>query len=145
MLQNHLQLTEHNLKNVTFTGFLSGREQEKIMNQLNYLVLPSKSENFGMVVPEALARNIPVIASKGTPWEELNTNHAGWWIDIGAEPLAKAIKQAISLTDAENQKMVQNGRKLVEEKYSMEAVAEQMLSLYTWILEGGEKPKFVLQ
>lgn len=136
-------IEKHQIKNIIFTGFLSDKEKERELRSLDFLVLPSKSENFGMVVPEALIRQIPVIASKGTPWEELNTKNAGWWIDTGVEPLVKTLKKAIALPDAERQEMGRNGRNLVEEKYSIESVAEQMLSLYTWIIEGGEKPKFV--
>jgi len=131
------------IKNIVFTGFLNGEEKETALQSLNYLVLPSKSENFGMVVPEALIREIPVIASKGTPWEELNTYNAGWWIDIGVQPLVETLHETLNLSEEQRQQMGQNGRKLVEEKYSIEAVAAQMIQLYKWILNGGEKPQFV--
>lgn len=139
-----IQLAEKlNIKNICVKGFLSGLEKEKALQSLDYLVLPSKSENFGMVVPEALIREIPVIASNGTPWEELNTYNAGWWIDIGVDPLVEALENALNLSDEERQIIGKNGRKLVEEKYSIEAVAQQMIELYQWILKVGEKPEFV--
>lgn len=131
------------IKNILFTGFLSGSIKEDMIRSLTFLVLPSKSENFGMVVPEALINEIPVIASKGTPWEELNTCNAGWWIETGIEPLVEALKKAMQLSDEERQVMGQNGRKLVEENYSIESVAAKMIRLYDWILKSGEKPEFV--
>ena len=132
-----------NINNIVFTGFLNGKQKEAALQSLNYLVLPSKSENFGMVVPEALIREIPVIASKGTPWEELNTRSAGWWIEIGVQPLVKALQEALQLPEEQRKQMGANGRKLVEEKYSIEAVASQMIQLYRWIIKQGEKPEFV--
>jgi hypothetical protein len=39
--------------------------------------------------------------------------------------------------------MGENGRKLIEEKYSIEAVAKKMEELYEWIIFKGEKPDFV--
>ena len=36
-----------------------------------------------------------------------------------------------------------NGRKLIENKYSMASVAKQMLQLYQWILTKNNKPNFV--
>ena len=34
-----------------------------------------------MIIAEALVRGIPVIASKGTPWQDLETHNCGWWVD----------------------------------------------------------------
>lgn len=135
--------TKLGIKNIRFTGFLNGTEKEKALQKLSYLVLPSKSENFGMVVTEALIRGIPVISSKGTPWEELNTYRAGWWIDIGVGPLARTLNEAISLPENERRIMGQNGRQLVEQNYSLEQVTRQMISLYGWLLGKGSKPDFV--
>jgi len=131
------------IENIRFTGFLKGEEKEITLQSLNYLVLPSKSENFGMVVTEALIREIPVLASKGTPWEELNTHNAGWWIEIGVQPLVQTLQKAMQMNDIERRIMGQNGRKLVEENYSIESVASKMIQLYQWILTEGEKPEFV--
>lgn len=131
------------ITNILFPGFLSGDAKEDMMNSLSYLVLPSKSENFGMVVAEALIKDIPVIASKGTPWEELNVKYAGWWIDIGVDPLVKALREAMELSDLERKKMGENGRKLVEENYSIEIVSKKMIELYGWILGKKDKPSFV--
>jgi len=132
-----------NISNIRFTGFLDGDSKDLALKTLNYIVLPSKSENFGMVVLEALMREIPVIASKGTPWEDLNRFNAGWWIDVGVDPLVEALYKAIGLSDADRIVMGRNGKKLVEEVYSIESVSNQMNLLYKWILGLGEKPNFV--
>jgi glycosyltransferase involved in cell wall biosynthesis len=120
-----------------------GSAKLKAYHQADLFMLPTYSENFGMVVTEALSCGVPVITTKGTPWEELNTYNAGWWIDIGVQPLVEVLQKALCLSEEQRQQMGQNGRKLVEEKYSIEAVAAQMIQLYKWILNGGEKPQFV--
>jgi len=114
-------------------------------HRADLFVLPTYSENFGIVVAEALACGVPVITTKGTPWEELNTCNAGWWTNIGVQPLVEVLQEALQLPEEQRIQMGLNGRKLVEEKYSIEAVAQQMIQLYKWILHGGEKPDFIYE
>lgn len=128
---------------IKIIGPLFGGEKISAYQRCNLFVLPTYSENFGIVVAEALASRKPVITTKGTPWKELDTHHAGWWIDVGVEPLVMALNEALSLPESERRVMGNNGRKLVEEKYSIEFVAMQMITLYEWILGKGIKPDFV--
>ncbi len=131
------------IKNIIYKGFLIGTEQDLALRELSYLILPSKSENFGMVVSEALIRGIPVIASKGTPWEALNTQLCGWWVDNDVNTLAETIKTAILLPETDRLQMGERGIKLIKNSYSVDVVASNMARLYDWILNGGEKPEFI--
>ena len=132
-----------NLKNIKFTGFLTGDLKEKVLESIDYLVLPSKSENFGMVVAEALVRKIPVIASKGTPWNDLIEFNAGWWIESSLESLKEVIKIAIELPEKERLAIGNNGYELVKSKYGINKISNQMIELYNWILDKGNRPIFV--
>jgi glycosyltransferase involved in cell wall biosynthesis len=131
------------LPNVTFTGFLSGKDKDDAITSLSYLVVPSDFENFGNIVTEALVRGVPVIASKGTPWEELNTYNCGWWVDNDVDTLAATITKAIHLPENERIAMGKRGQELIKNNYSVEVISKQMIRLYDWILSGGEKPDFV--
>ena len=100
------------------------------------LVHPSVSENFGITIAEGLAAGLPVIATKGTPWKELQEWGCGWWIDLGVEPLVAALKEATSLDDGNRRQMGENGRRLVEEKYTWDAVVKKILVGYEEVLNG---------
>ena len=120
-----------------------GKEKIDAFREASLFVLPTFSENFGIVIAEALASFTPVITTKGAPWGDLKTHDCGWWIDIGIKPLKEALEDALQIDKVELLNMGKNGRKLIEEKYSMESVAKQMYELYNWVLKKGEKPKFV--
>ena len=129
---------------VEFVGFVSGKEKYDRLSKLAALMVPSAQENFGMIVPEALICGTPVYASLGTPWGELNDCEAGWWKDNAPETIAGVIKDVLSKSDEDLLVMGKNGRQLIEEKYEQHKVAGMMMQLYEWIVNGGEKPEFVL-
>ena len=126
-----------------FVGPVEGERKWELYRSADLFVLPSHSENFGLVVAEALACGVPVITTKGTPWQDLEIHRCGWWVEMGAEPLANALRAAMALSDAERVEMGQRGRKLVEEKYNWPRIAEQMKAVYEWMLGLGPRPRSV--
>ena len=127
------------LKNVRFTGFLSGEEKDKALASCSILAMPSEFENFGNVILEGLIRGIPCVATKGAPWEVLETHHCGWWVDYNQDSITDAICKAYHTDTSELIIMGENGKHLLKDQYSVEAVANSMKDVYDWIL-GGQKP-----
>lgn len=119
---------------VKFCGGVYGDEKWRLFRQADVFVLPTYSENFGIVVAEALASGTPVVTTQGTPWEELQTYRCGWWTEIGTQPLVDALNGFLSLDEQELEAMGENGRRLVEEKYSVKNMAEAMVRLYDKVL-----------
>lgn len=132
-----------NAPNVRFMGFVNGREKYEALAQLDILCAPSHQENFGMSIAEALLAGTSVIASLGTPWEELNTHHCGWWRDNSVSTLSECIKEAQSLSSSELQAMGERGKQLILSSYSSAKVAQMMYQLYSWLLGKQDKPDFV--
>lgn len=121
-----------------------GTEKINTYQSADLFVLPTYSENFGMVIAEALSCGIPVITTKGTPWKDLIDYNAGAWINIGVESLTKTLEEFLVKNPTEIKQMGKNGRKLIEEKYSIESVGNKFIELYQWILNKTEKPDFVI-
>lgn len=140
-----LQDLQHklNLQRVIFVGAVYEQQKWQEYHNADLFVLPSYSENFAMSVAEALACGVPAVVSKGAPWQELETYNAGCWVEINASSLAHALRGFIQKPLDELVQMGQNGRKLMQDKYSWEMVATMMAELYKWVLEGGTTPKFV--
>jgi glycosyltransferase involved in cell wall biosynthesis len=128
----------------SFRGSVDGKAKWQLYRSADLLVLPSFTENFGLVVAEGLACGVPVITTKGTPWEELPARQCGWWIDIGVEPLTAALREAMALSDEQRRAMGQRGRRLVEENYSWPKIGADMKAVYDWVLGYGPKPQCVI-
>jgi glycosyltransferase involved in cell wall biosynthesis len=126
-----------------FVGSVSDVDKWKYYQDADLFILPTYSENFGIVVAEALSAGVPVITTKGTPWSELIEQECGWWVEIGVEPLVLALKEATSLSDAQRLDMGRRGRQLVKNNYSWVKIAEDMSMAYQWILNGGTPPACV--
>ena len=132
-------------KCVEFVGFVDGREKYNRLSRLSALMVPSESENFGMIVPEALICGTPVYASTGTPWEELNVHGCGWWKDNSPTMIAGVMREILKKSEEEIIDMGARGRKLMEEKYEQHKVATMMKDLYEWVASGGVKPNFAYE
>jgi len=115
------QVKELELENViTFKGHLNGAAKNKVIAASKALILPSKSENFGNVVLEALAQGTPVIASKNTPWEVLETAIAGFWVDGTIQELTTSILTLLDLNETTYLQMRKNAYALCKSKFDIQ-------------------------
>jgi glycosyltransferase involved in cell wall biosynthesis len=133
------------LERIEFVGGLRGRQKWEAYQDADLFVLPTYSENFGMTVAEALAAGVPAIVSRGAPWPDLEGKKAGWWIDIGVDPLVACLNETLSLKSAALTEMGERGRSWMEAEFSWKRIAGQMSETYHWILLGGNKPEWIIQ
>ena len=112
---------------VNMVGHIEAHKKPQFFENLDILVLPSHTENFGLVVAEALAHSVPVIASRGTPWERVEAVGCGLWVDNNPGSLADAI---IHMNQMPLLEMGKRGHKWMEQEYSWSQVATQMKRLY---------------
>ena len=109
------------------------------------MVVPSDFENFGNIVSEALIRGVPVIASKGTPWKELEDYNCGWWINNDQDTITRTILDAYNVGKDIRSKMGMNGKSLMRNNYSVDVLGAKMKLLYEWVLGQASKPDFVYE
>jgi glycosyltransferase involved in cell wall biosynthesis len=118
---------------VEFVGHVDGDQKEAVLQWADLMIVPSHQESFGMVVVEALARSLPVIASKGTPWAGLEHNGCGLWIEGSPEGIADAIRRAAEMDLIQ---MGRRGREWVVREFSWESVSARMLAAYANLVTG---------
>jgi glycosyltransferase involved in cell wall biosynthesis len=112
---------------VSFIGHVDGEAKNAAFTSADVCVVPSYVENFCMVVAEALANGVPVIASYGTPWSRVEEKHCGLWVDNSPDSLAQAITRIRVMALPE---MGNRGINWMKQEFSWNCVASKMLALY---------------
>ena len=135
-----------------------GSAKMQLYQESSIFCLPSYSENFGMVIAEALSCGVPAITTNGTPWQLLNGDaptmgarfdclgdkkQTGWCIDLSVDNLEKTLREAMMMSPDELYEMGQRGSLLVNTNFNYRSVAKLNKALYDWILRGGDTPQFI--
>ena len=133
------------IPSVTFPGPAFGDDKIREYAAADLYILPTKTENFGMTVAEALAVGTPVITTRGAPWSGLEQNHCGWWIPRDKDSLTQTLVTAITLSDEERSQMGLNGRAWVNQAFGWQSIAADMMEVYRWLMDGksGNPPSCV--
>ncbi|MEO8276025.1 MAG: glycosyltransferase [Thermoanaerobaculia bacterium] len=127
----------------TFTGMLEGAEKSAALAHSELFVLPTRGENFGIAVAEALAHGTPVITTTAAPWEDLVRSNCGWWVAPEAGAVKGALESAMRLPAAALARMGSNGVALVREQFSWDSIGPRWVEVYRWLLSGGPPPACV--
>ena len=123
--------------NCSFYGEILPADAPSFYSKLDMFVLPSRYETFGIVLIEAMACGIPVIATKCGGPEEIVTDETGLLIEKdNPEELALAIKNIWANPGKYNKQTI---RKYSADKYGQSVFAEKISALYMSISEKPEQ------
>jgi glycosyltransferase involved in cell wall biosynthesis len=117
---------------VIFAGHVDGPAKSAAFADADVTVLPSHSENFGIVVAESLAHSVPIVTSTATPWARVSEKRCGWWIDNSARSLVDTIVQ---VENADLPSMGEQGRRWMEEEFAWQPIAAEMERLYNRVAQ----------
>ena len=157
------RITSLNLENnVKILEPVFGKSKIKLYQESSIFCLPSYSENFGMVIAEAMSCGVPCITTNGTPWQILNGNvstmgadlkvlgedrKTGWCIDLNIKNLEIALREAMTMDFEKLYEMGRRGHILVNEYFNYKSVAKKTKTLFEWLVIEGkskeDKPNFV--
>ena len=130
------------LKVERFCSFVG--KQPRITDYLSVsdvLLLPSEQESFGLAALEALACEVPVIASRvGGMAELFEDGVQGRYVAAGSVPELRAAIETMANDRDETRRMGALGKALVRERYSLERVEADYGRAYTLLL-GEDQPR----
>jgi glycosyltransferase involved in cell wall biosynthesis len=107
-----------------------------IMRAFDVLVLPSKFEGLGLVLLEAMVRNIPIIGSKGGAIPEiLEGGKLGYIFETGDVAQLVQAMNVMHDDDALRNSYIEAGFNRVQEKYTIQAMVNNTSGIYKEVLE----------
>jgi glycosyltransferase involved in cell wall biosynthesis len=109
---------------------VSGAEKWALLKDADVMVQCSDSESFGLAVVESLAAGVPVIATRTTPWGEIEARECGFWVEQSAPAIAAAIRTLVD-DPARRARMGERAAALAHERYGWDAIAPAMARLYS--------------
>lgn len=119
---------------IEFRGPVYGEDRLRLLQDADLFVLPSRQENFGVAIVEALAVGTPVVISKAVNiWEEIVGANVGVAVDLDPRVLAETIDAWLDspsrLADARS-----GAKAFVRARYEATAVARRWISHYEEIV-----------
>ena len=118
------------IKGVKYFGELHGQNKTSFYKGIDCFVLPSSSENFGMVVLEAMSYQNLVIASKGTPWELLQEYGIGWFGFDDSYELVSLMKLFLHEDPKKIMDMRRRAYDIVSKEYSIQNFESALYKAY---------------
>jgi glycosyltransferase involved in cell wall biosynthesis len=128
-------ILENNIKNINLLKPIYNNFNKKnIFNYYNFFVLPTYNESFGFAILESLARGLPVLTTKNTPWNSIKKFNAGWIINNSYNDLKFALTKILSTTNKEFVIKSNNSIKLAS-KFKWSVLFNKYIKVYKNLLK----------
>ena len=125
---------------VSFAGPVEGEAKASVLRDADFLVLPSHSESFGMVVAEALALGTPVLTTTAAPWPALEQRGCGWRCAPTPDAIAAKLRRGHRDCDrATLRAMGAAGRDFVAETLGWDRIAAEFIALYERLVRARQR------
>jgi glycosyltransferase involved in cell wall biosynthesis len=115
---------------VLFVGWLQGPGRIETLRQAALIVSPSRQENFGLSVVEALASGVPAVVSPHVNLAaEIAEAGAGWVTRLELPAFVASLREVMR-DESERLRRGRAGRELVRRRFTWAAVADQLVAVY---------------
>jgi glycosyltransferase involved in cell wall biosynthesis len=90
---------------IEYKGELQHSEVMNVFSEYDLFFFPTKGENYGHVIAEALMAGCPILMSDQTPWNDIKENNAGWVFSLNdRKSFVNALNEMYLMDNEEFQK-----------------------------------------
>ena len=128
LFNEHSQIIDN--KNIFWLGPISNNERSLLLHKADFFVLPSHSENFGLVIPEALSVGLPVlISNKVNIYKTILKYRAGFVFNDNISSFYVGIKKLLSFDQSEIRSLSVCAKKCFNEEYNLNSYVKKLIKL----------------
>jgi glycosyltransferase involved in cell wall biosynthesis len=110
-----------------FIGTVTGDAKRALLYSADIFVLPSYSEGFAMSLLEAMASQLPVVATHACNFPEISLKEAGWECQACRSSLQAALEDGLNADSTERQQRGANARRLVRDNYAWASIVTRLI------------------
>ncbi|MBS1637914.1 MAG: glycosyltransferase family 4 protein [Bacteroidetes bacterium] len=115
-----------------YMGSIPPSRVAEAISEHHVFFLPTRNENFGHGIVEAMLCGRPVIISDQTPWRQLHEHQAGYDLPLNDKnAFVHAIESYISMTDSDYRQVGENTYQYITHKLSIEHIRQAYIKLFS--------------
>lgn len=116
---------------VTYHGILPHAAIVPTLARYHAMILPTRGENFGHAIADALMAGTPALISDRTPWRKLAANKAGWDLPLDDEgAFVRALRALAAMPAAERSEWRTGARRMAERMLDPRIAADQCAAAF---------------
>ncbi len=126
---------------VRHMGAVGHEELIGLLAGYDLFFMPSRGENFGHAIFEALAAGLPVLTSDRTPWQDLAAARAGWSLGLDDPAAFAAVIECVAtMSRSERSALRQSARGHAERNFADSRIREQNEAMLRKVMAEGWRP-----
>jgi glycosyltransferase involved in cell wall biosynthesis len=124
---------------IDFKGAVAPHQTRQIISQYHLFFLPTKTENFGHAIYEAISAGTPVLISDRTPWRNLDSHGIGWDVCLDdSSRFVDVIDNLVAMDQTGHDQLTKNIRRFLDDYYSRDVSEERLHQLFESAMSGND-------
>ena len=118
---------------VQYKGELTPEQVVPTLSSYDFFFMPTKGENYGHVIAEALCAGLPLLISDATPWRNLSEQSLGWDLPLdNPSAFSDAIDELALMNKKDHYEMRKNVLKWAINKFSQRDAIDANIAMFEY-------------